>query len=462
MLFYFILQKIFLFPLDNVTTILAARVLFALIGLGIATLTFQIAKLIFKDSMKAWVALLLLVANTFFLGQGFRVRSDLLAALFQLLTLYTYLSWYRSQPQKMDLKTGARLGLFSLLMVLCTPKAVYPLILNSIFMFLSWPLQINKKRFLLTVSIIVIPLLVFAGLFFLKPQQLHSALQYYLNSFMEYPGHPAFFSQEGFFYLFRLLKENPIFILLFFCSLWFLRKVNDALIKALYITSLLSLFIIFAHNDRLPFFILSLLPLPIILASHSMECLYKKWSHENIFSILAFYLLVNAVYFYVPMKETNNNHEQKYSIRFLEKYLAQYPKARYFDGIGALPRLTQSFAYVAPDTPGNKEYIMNVIRNQDLIFLSSRMFFYFQDIFEFFDDNNYVHIGGGVYAKAERPQDCNPTKGKTLYYYSGNNKLNATPKADDLKNHIACSIYKRVLSTGEKTFGQIFDYDRNF
>jgi hypothetical protein len=105
-----------------------------------------------------------------------------------------------------------------------------------------------------------------------KYKALLSAFEYYLKSFQQTQDHPGYFSLQSFFFVIRFIKENILFIFLWIYT-FIKRKQTPSPVftNSLLAANAVAVLFIFFHNERLPFFILSLIPILVIYTSQILR-----------------------------------------------------------------------------------------------------------------------------------------------------------------------------------------------
>ncbi len=424
-LFYGLLSQIYHFDLSNTATLDAARILFATIGVSICWWIWFISR--------SWFAILLFASSTYFLSQGFRVRSDILACALQMACVGLFLS-AQKHPQRSLILLGAAALHFMLLA--STPKAAYNLFANLIFYTIyarssdSW--QKNQDFVLAS----VVPAITALAYFLLKGD-LHykSALFFFFNSFGDQIYHPGFLSAKSFMHVRRFAIENFFLLLLFAFSICILIRQRHGLShqgRALVAAGLTSLIFIFFHNDRLPFFIVSMLPFPILMIHQGVQ-LWTLQQPKNGLKLIFFcsvLLVTNAGYHTWKATTLSNNDVQRTAISIIEEYLSDYPGVRYYDPSAILPRNNEIFAWPAPEHEGNRQLVLQTLRDPSisLVFFANRLFLLGHEAYQILLEEGFVDLGSGVY---------------------GRHKTGEPP-------------FKPIEFPENKKFYQIFDFDPNF
>lgn len=495
-LFNFVLSQIYLFELGNLQTIHAARLIFAVIGITFGGLVYILSRQMrLNHAVSLWCAFLF-TTTTFFLSQGFRVRSDLLAGIFQILALIPFLI-----VAKDNRPVQARYYLYSiaatLAMLASTPKSVYMLLTNCVFVgFVVWRRRPHLLKF---ASITLgIPILMGIGIAILAPQSFEAAFDYFLSSFKEKLGRPGYISELAFFYVFRFLKENPHFPLFYFISFLGTSRtlqVADEFRCGLQFSAALSLFIIIAHNDRLPFFILSMLPfIAIYVGVKSWNFLATRPKMRSLAIVL---ITANGLFFTVQMADYGSNDVQSESLNIIETYLKRHPRTRYYDSIGVLPRGNQYYLWPESDDEHNFYSIDQIISSPDLdlVFIGNRLFLHFEKLMESLEKEFFIKVSPGVFAKSyvmntngQRSLDyksllriCSALRyPKKLYVYEGSHFLQMQKMVHvafpwqcgqcfdgnlTLESHerfFAFSAYEPLWLPNGKSFAEVFDHNFEF
>jgi len=96
----------------------------------------------------------------------------------------------------------------------------------------------------------------------------------------------------------------------------------------------------------------------------------------------------------------NNWNTQVKNIEILDKFLAQYPRAEYFDVIGLLPQRATRRSFVGPNDPANNMLTLEklVAKPPVFIFHVAKLNLLGERYFRFLAEE-YFSLGGGVYAR---------------------------------------------------------------
>lgn len=188
------------------------------------------------------VAMVLLLGNTGFLNQGFRVRSDLLATTLALLGIYFY--------QRIGHKW------FILSPLLATPKALLHVV--SLLPVYFKNIDFYKKKKFLLLLLAAIGLVLFLN---------WNSLIYFISSFESNSGGPGYFEPRSFSHVKNQLFRNPLFWVLFLARFYTWKKVRnsqsaqDKSSEDMWVkVTLYFLFSMLLFTEKVQFFIASFLP----------------------------------------------------------------------------------------------------------------------------------------------------------------------------------------------------------
>lgn len=497
-IFNLVLNALYRIPLGNFAIVQGARFEFALVGLATAGLVVRLSFLMTKDLMRSRWTLFLFCSSVVFLFQGFKVRSDLLATLLQLAVLVHFVRMREGNPSGKWNRLWADWGglILTSALFLTTPKAVFHFLVNLTFILVAMRGSRTPARDRVYLrNTFLLPLLGFIAIVILKRNEFASAFEFFLGSYREAPHHPPFWSFDSAqFILDALVKSSPLVALLIL-GLPFLGGSTNPYRRALGASSLVALFLIFFHSDRLPFFIYSLLPLPILLAAESSFELRRQLEARSekaakIFvALAAFAIVVNSAIFVQGMLERANNRPQVQAQERIEKYVQDHYGFEYSDGTAVLPRDNQSFVFPAPLHEGNAQDIVNLLDRPKLMlfFFSNRMFLYFNQLYAALEERFFIQVGEGVFVRSyamrsthvmkpnERREICakfeNP---KRLYLYEGAGFLKMRlkdvtlgcdgdpdrdwPKLVSTEPFFAFTSYEPLEFADGQSFARIFDH----
>jgi hypothetical protein len=480
-LFSGILSLLYKFNLDDIGTVDAARWLFFGSGLWIALSVFLIGREILPRRLDAVWGALLLVSCTFFLSQGFRVRSDILACACQLSGLWFYLRMVKSQRWKAWLVAllcahGA--------MLLATPKAIYLVLVNLTFMVMDLKTAKTGRRLRRPLMWGALGLaLLLAIVVLLNAEQFLAAVQFFANGFFTSAYQPGYLSGEAFSYYSRFVRENCLLVVL---GLWTIGhalaqwKTYSPRIRATMAAALCAVVALLLHNERLPFFLLSLLPLPILAITYATLAIgqQRPWWR----GALLIFLMANGCYSAIRFYTQNNNSIQRLAMVKMKSYVNEYPGTKFFDGTAVLPRSTQYLFNIEPTHIYTGTRLLNALQDEkfDVIFFAARFYFYLSEVFDFLGRNNYILVGGGTFVKAELwhneshrgihlDQLCGTIPRERRHIYVGDHFMSmnfvAHPElleAEAPFDRVACSGFGPMEFPAGRDFGKIFDFDTEF
>lgn len=399
-----LLRTLYFFELGNWQTLLAARFLFAALAIASVGFFYQIAMLLFESRRLALWCVLLLIANTFFWSQGFRVRSDLLALFWGLWFLRSYLKL--SQPELNDWRKSIRLMPLLLLMLLSTPKALVLFVLIGVTCYLHLR-NLRKQGQVIGLKpaglpFVLLPLCGLAVLIY-RWQDFMTAAQHLLGSYTGGPHQPSFLSPEAFHYVLRFGRENWPLIGLILLGCWqFRRSIKNNQSIGLSPLIYLSILAILIYPSRLPFFILSILPFLILGLLSQWQERFSKDSQKGPQVVLAIVLMLNCAYYFYQLIENGNNFVQREALHKIESYLKQNPGVRYYDGLALLPRDNQIYAWPAPEHAYNHYQVMISLKDPklDFVFLSQRHFGYLSDFLQILEEEFFIEVAPGIFQRA--------------------------------------------------------------
>lgn len=491
--FNLILHTVYLPGFGNKGIIDWARVLFALFGLGVLLqMYFAMYNFTGRRLTAAWAAFLLAV-STAFLSQGYKVRSDLLACFVQTAGLFYFSRLYRDKAAGERLSWPEAVGAvaLNLLLFLCTPKAIYHFGVNLLFFFGVWRLSRKSwiKKYLLLAF--YLPSAAFVTLLVWRHAEFATAIDYFLSSYKASPNHPGFLEAKSFEFIIDVFTKNPGFLLLPLLGVLLRDRQRDSLRNAFAVGAFASFACIFFHNDRLPFFICSLLVFPALYSGLVLENLLHRWNGNSFRRpwmpglILVSLLILNALLFVHGMLKAAGNETQVMAQKQMQDYLQEHDWPLYYDGTAVLPRNNRIFVFPAPQHPGNRQEVLNTLQRPDLelVFFGNRLFYYLNDAFANLENLYFIRIGPGVFARSyvvrgthhvspdEWKKLCtsqgNPTK---VHVYLGKNFLSMSESPQTLsctedyqpvvtqEPFVAFSKYESLRFPQEMSFARIFDH----
>lgn len=419
-LFYGLLKLVYILPLDNISHVLFTRLEFAAIAALTAFLFFRVVKDMLEDETAALVLTLILVSCSFFLTQSFRVRSDNLASLISLFVLAIVIGHSKRTDEKW-IGRGFALFFLNLALLLTTPKSFYFLLLNGGFMILLPFAGLDRARKALSVvfGFLVPPLFLASTLtlsqYFSSLRWIYRSLvvsiEYFRDSFSGLSGPGTYLSLADFTHVITFLRQNPAHDTFLVASLfaWFLgRRSRSAEKKAYLFMFVGSLAFLFFHNQKLPFFIYSMLPSLFLGAGFAWKELWPRLSAHRRFAASLFVLMslvsLSAVLVTRHSTKENSNDIEIESLRRLQSFIQEEKVRSYYDAIGLLPKLNRLFAFPSPNDRNNP-IIMRVIANAkpDVVIYVTRMI-ELEPALAFFLSEAYFDIGGGVWLRSITPK----------------------------------------------------------
>lgn len=487
-LFNAILSPIYFIDLNNVETVQIARILFGFIGLAIAGLVYTFSLFLSGSRNVAIWCFFLFISSSIFQTQGFRVRSDLVASFFQMLVLTTYIV---GRERIRQLFLIPLLVILSFGIVLATPKGVYHLLLTVTLIYI-----LERKGSSLKADVsflkyfILIFILPFIPYILLKWSEFSTAFDFYLKSFLESDTRPPYLSILGFEYIFTTLYQQALLILILVGTILLAPKQSkDRNIRAVGVTALLAVALMCLHNDRLPFFIFSLSPLPVIyigLRSHEVWKSRLSCSSKSsvLLGLVIFFSVSQTLFSVYHIDLKTNNYRQKIVQELMEKHTRIDQNSEYYDATIALPRNNSIYIFPAPEHKGNSLEVLNVFNrpNLALIFFGNRLHFYLHDFYTSLEKNFFIQIGKGVFAKAivfdsnskidsnAWNQICSKFGNNSIYAYQGNNFLtmkvestrpyecsSVAPVISNKADFLALTPYGPFNIPNDLSFAQIFD-----
>jgi hypothetical protein len=500
-LFHGYLALPYLFDLGNHATVNFARLQFAIVGLLTILFVFLFSKLVTGSRDSALWVTATFATTTLFFSQGFKIRSDVLACLFQLAAV-SHCLWLCQRTKPVGWLEFAAGFLLQLITLLVTPKAVFHLAVNFSFILSFWRLNRDqpsgaraRSYFLISLAGLSLPAM---AVLFWKRHEFASAFEFFLHSYQSGPMRPDFWSREAWVYI-----EN------FFVSQWYLgilafaafflpqaqKRAELTAEKAVGVAALVASVLILAHSDRLPFFILSLLPFPllfVVLRSLRWWTVLRGLRHARLaLGFLVFAVLVNLGIFLRGMIADGSNHLQVEAQQIMERVLAEYSVTEYYDGTIVLPRQNLYFAFPSPQHEGNWLEIERLIDSEfygpSLFFFANRLFYYVRPLYSLLEKRFYIQVGPGVFARSkarrgrhvwsevEWRRTCVFAPKGQVYAYQGSSFLDMKlfrpepfdcsgppPKLAITAEFMAFSPFAPISMPGGKSFAQIFDYDPRY
>lgn len=401
-LFHSYVKLPFFFDLTSFQTLVFSRIQFALLGLLIAYLTFLIGRKVSGIDRNGLVAFTLLITSSLFISRGFRIRSDILSAVFFYFCLYiNFLDKEERESKKYRLSYAA--SIFA--MLLSTPKAL-------LFLPLLLVTKLKKKPLGTTLESVVISLIFFGALFFLFVNFRNTFWSLYSYMFSAFLGpHSNYMNSVDFYHISLFIKRNPLFFSGIIASLvlnYFFSKNHKRKRSWYWITVLAGLLVLFFPNKR-PFFLLVYLPIFSISTAFLIDDLNKisQQPREKQQFLIPTLLLVavglGAIKHFLLVVEKNSNFEQKVLIEGLEEYVEKHSVVSYYDAFGVLPRKKFVAGFIGPEEGyGNSVNVSRVTEiKPEIIIYSGKVAIRGEEFMAFLQDN-YTSIGYRVWSVATK------------------------------------------------------------
>jgi hypothetical protein len=396
---------------------IVSRVLFILNALAIAVLTYRVTVKLAAGQWPAILATVLLFSHTGFLNQGFRVRSDLIAATCVLFALNAVVD-----------RRGPRALAWRMVLILAaTPKAVFHLLPFAVYISREWlnakARAVRESQILQFIAVIGAAAAV-AVAAVLWP--LYSAgFDYLIDSVSGTQGSPGYFTRESFTYLVRWVTNNPAFTTIFALRIFsfplrvragaFATAEEKANHSGFYQFALLNAAVMAAAPEKVPFFLASFLPVLSVFAAlffadiaalaarmPAIPASYRR--APFVIALVAVSLQwLGALNFYERNKAENNNRSQKKAVAIIADYLAGNPGANYYDVIGILPKRASIRLFAGPNQYQWNQSASERIRElrPDFVLYVNKVGYLEPGISALLRES-YMHFGQGLFARAER------------------------------------------------------------
>lgn len=345
-------------------------------------------------------ALVILFANTGFLNQGFRIRSDLIAATLSVFSLGLMLNSNRS-------------GLWGLLPVLASPKGLVQV--AALLLPRLWkrkPIRLHTLWFVIVLLILVLAL----------PQGrqlLISQWDYFQHTLSGDAGGPGYFTAASFVYVIRQIEANSWFWILLMCKVVLfatsLRKVS-ASERYVGTVSLLSLVMLFLFPDKTPFFLAAFLPLLAFWTATLFQDFKRIFaaSYDRLslgIAVLSFALIFPAVSWSEKNKNENHNQDQKQAVTWLRAYLQGLGTTSYYDVVGLIPDWAQAKHFLGPHQPqSNQVAFQEMMKVKPHVFLYANKVNFLRPEIDQFLAREYIELQQGVFVRSLSLVDLDPSK----------------------------------------------------
>lgn len=360
-----------------------ARGIFSLNALVMLFLILKIMRRRSGSYIYGVFSLVLLLGNTGFLNQGFRIRSDLLATTLALLGLYAYqLSgqrWLISIP------------------LLATPKALLHVV--SLLPVYFKKNNFYKKKKTLILFLVAICLAVTFN---------WNSLVYFFASFGANSGGPGYLDLLSFSHVTNQVLRNPLFWILFCLRFYTWKKVRalkneqersaeDLWVKA----TIYFLFSMLLFTEKVQFFIASFLPyfaMQAALLFSDLRYLGKQKSKLALVTLSCVVSLGVGVWWTLVNLRQNNNRAQLKALDSLYAYMVSARIKSFEDFNCLLPPYCTTRKFVGPhQSRANTVNFESFKNNPTQVFYYLKKAELLEPELGFYLQENYVALGRGLY-----------------------------------------------------------------
>lgn len=387
-------------PYQSATdSVLWARGLFALNALIMLFLMMQLMRRRAGSYIYGVVAVVLLLGNTGFLNQGFRIRSDLMATTLALMGLHLYFlkshKWYILSP------------------LLATPKAIIHVVsllriyYNEIQIFKSWKLK--------TALLLVLILLVFLN---------WSNLYYFFETFRSSSGGPGYFDPISFTHIKNQIVRNPLFWILFFVRFYIWKKAqsgqaesNEKTTEYFWIKGTICFFIwLLLFTEKVQFFIASFLPYFAMhgaMILHDLRYFLKEKTKAIFLFVVCSSSLITGGWWTLVNLNQNSNAAQLTALDSLYSYMVSAELESFEDFNCLLPPYCAVRKFIGPHQPhANRLILESFMRNPSQVFYYLKKADLLEPQLGLFLEQNYIYLGRGLFIlKNERVEIPEPMRG---------------------------------------------------
>ncbi len=385
-LYYFFIWLTQLHYTSPTSSVLWARSLFILNSLVIVFFMVKIVSRRTGSYFYGAVSVLLLFANTGFMNQGFRIRSDLMATSLSLAIL-------SQMPFK---KTYYKFLVF--VPLLATPKAI----LHSIVLIFSRSKDLYSGSFRKVVPLIFIVFLVF--------MLLTDNGVYFLHTLSGDGGGPQYWSVDSFFHIINQFTRNPLFWILvlgrFYTCFAVIRK-EGALgglpdtISDLTRLAFVSFLTMLIFTEKTQFFIASFLPyfsMHAALLFYDLDKLKMK-RFANATLLCSVIVCLGSGVFWVRLNESeNNNRMQLETLSGVFELLQRSDVTSFEDFTCLLPTYCTHANFVGPNQPAaNRLALESFMKSRPDIFFYLKKARFLEPELSNFLSKNYIDSAKGVY-----------------------------------------------------------------
>ncbi len=408
-----------------------ARVFMALNLAAIIFLVFRIVKKITDNELLGLMCAIFLLFTITILEQGTRIRSDLLVCSFVLLTLDLIL---RKGPEDF------RVWIPAFLSLLISPKAIYWILALAPF-FPSIKVMFRGTHKYVIFALIIA---VFGGLFIYFPTVV-GITKYFLLSFTSSGSGMSYFDPHRFEHVVNAIQKDYLFWALVALRLLWVRSFKnfDAIFVILFA-------ILLFHPERMPFFIVSLMPFFIVLIfSHPRFSFYfKKMQTNGGWIFLIALVVVSSLLFYrfssrsIFLLEKHNNTMQRQAVHQVQDYLLKEPSVSIYDPAGIIYKVPAYDWFVGPSDEDSNLRAMSELKRvkPDIILYSLRMKWLEPEISELLK-SDYITLGGGVFGRF--PTIPLPEKNKVLRPADVISALPEGKVVDDPKKPVRIFVFNK-------------------
>lgn len=449
-LYYFLLWLSQLEYISPSQSIWMARGLFGLIATGLFMALYKVQKIRDSSGFVSIFTLVLLIGNTGFLNQGFRVRSDLLASALAMLALY--------RITRCGKVANSTPWFWLSLPLLATPKAILQVLALGPFYIRLADLKKYTKTIVIFMGI--------GGTIFWYFNK--GNITYLMHAFSGEWGGPAYFSRVAFFHVENQVTRNPFFWGLFVVRVWtfiFSQKIRrktsasewDFENKYFLMTSMM-LALVLVSVEKVQFLIAAFLP---FFAMHAAMILGDLAVLKNsifirgiLVSVGSVWCLLGGGHWLMTNYEKNNNHEQAQSLDALYSFLNTREISSVADFTCLLAPLCQERHFLGPYQPkSNKDAFVIFRKTKPEVFLYLKKAKMLEPKLSEYLIWHYKPLGKGVYYRIDKPSDqLKVDQSKAVI------SQNETSRPSQSLEDRLLGVTKRLARDLEPLFGYDIDY----
>ncbi len=342
--FYLFLKTLYIFPIDNISHIKAARFLFALIA---SLNVFLLAKIIYqwtRNKFQVFYFLAFLFSFHIFFYNFFRIRSDLFSLCFIFLAIYicnkTFIKTNRVYSWKILICLS--------LAFLSTPKSLFLIISFSIYSFylLSTVKNSTQKKWLsalyFLIPILIISLISVALQLIDHPESnpFIYALIYYFNNLNQLL---ISSSWQNIFFSFQINFLHYLVLIIGYLF-WFKDCKRGSFKSAPIVLSITTTLFFLLYAEKWDYFFACYIPFMSLPALS----VFKKIPAPKYVAILFIPIIIIPLYMTHFTGWTFSNQTQLQTINDLDKLMNKIPDSMYFDSTGILPRNHTKLCFFGP------------------------------------------------------------------------------------------------------------------